>query len=67
MQRTNEALNLLLIIIEHNTMRNNIFNKIELKAFLNILMYIYFTYMHVCNCLYMYACILVVNNNTNYK
>lgn len=48
-------------------MRNNIFNKIELKAFLNILMYIYFTYMHVCNCLYMCVCILVVNNNTNYK
>lgn len=67
MQRTNEALNLLLIIIEHNTMRNNIFNKIELKAFLNIFMYIYFTYMHVCNCLYMCVCILVVNNNTNYK
>lgn len=47
MQRTNEALNLLLIIIEHNTRRDNIFNKIELKAFLNILMYILYIYARV--------------------
>lgn len=55
MQRTNEALNLLLIIIEHNTMRNNIFNKIELKAFLNML--IFYIYARVW--LFIYVCMYI--------